>query len=122
MVRRLLRLAVGGLAFGLAVYGGGLLLERVVLGRNASAIAARTADETRETIRAMAESLQTAAASVSAAPSPARAVVADDPDATADLFAWTERARGNDTAVTVYSAAAAPVAWSGRPSELAPDL
>lgn len=120
-VRPLLRLAVGGVVCGLAVYGGGLALERVVLGPDAQAIARRAQTETQRAIGALARSLSDAVTAVAGTPALSRATVDEDPDATAKLFAAVDTARGAATALTVYSAGGVPIAWSGHPSELTPD-
>lgn len=119
-----MRLLVG-LVCALAVFGGGRLLERVVLGPDDAAARARVEADVRTTFAATSTRLRDIAARLTDAATVEQAAAQADDSVTRRLFdaAAAALVRGEDVelAVTVFAADGAPLAWAGRPSELPAD-
>lgn len=124
-VRRLLTIAAGGLVGAALVLAGGFIGERIVLGADEGAARERIEAEVRATFDTMACALQSMARPL-ADSGLLVAAVAEDLAAQRRLFDAAEAAlagagagaRLDDFAITVQTADGAPIAWSGRPSEL----
>src|SRR6185295_10401795 len=121
----MLRIALTGVVCALAVIAGGRVAERVVLGRDDSAIRARVERDIRGAFGEMSVGLETIARGVADANTLITATQGDD-TAARRLFDAAQRmtlARTSDVelAVTAYAPDSRPVAWAGRPSELPKD-
>jgi signal transduction histidine kinase len=125
----MLRIVALSLALAAAVWAGGRLLERMVLGADDAATRRRVEVDVRNAFDAMARSLRDMAAPLA---DPAVLVDAtnDDVAAARRLFEAADRALtepgpdadvGEGLAVTAFADGGRPVAWSGRPSELPAD-
>jgi signal transduction histidine kinase len=114
-------LLVAGLLSSSVVAAAGLTLGGYRLGWSDEASFARVERHVRAHFDEMAASLQEAALSV-AGRTELIARTAADPDAARDLFAAASDTTSGtglaDLAITVYSPGGAPLAWSGRPSEI----
>lgn len=126
--RRVARLLAIGLLLAGAVWLGGRMLERMVLGGDERATRERVEAEVRGDFDDMARSLRAMAMPLND-PAVLTAAAAGEVAATRHLFDAAQgslravgvtRARTGEAefAVTAYSAGDRPVAWSGRPSEL----
>ena len=127
-VRRLLTIAAGGLVGAALVLAGGFIGERIVLGADEGAARERVEAEVRATFDTMASALQAMARPL-ADSDLLVAAVAEDLAAQRSLFDAAEAALAgagagaqlDDFAITVHATDGAPIAWSGRPSELPAD-
>jgi signal transduction histidine kinase len=118
--RTVKRLAAGGLAAAVLVAMAGRVLERTRFGATDEAAVARVESELRQRFSAGADTLGTIAARVAAA----RGLITEagrDPSTSGPLFDLLDRVlpedSSNETGVTVYGDAGAPLAWAGRVSE-----
>ena len=125
MTRALLRIAIGGILTALALLVGGVLLARTVLGADARDAQARIEAEVRQAFDAMTIDLREVARR-GGSPEDLRLATTDDPvanQAAMRLFAAAADAvrvrQGFDLSLTLYRLGARPVAWAGRPTELA---
>ncbi len=112
--------------FGLAalVGLGGLLLEGWSIGRSAEDARAQVEEDVRRHLTELTTSLRTAALAVATQTDLVeRTVTGADgaPELFARLRAIEDSLDAPDLALTVYSTFTAPLAWSGRPSELPAD-
>ena len=117
MTRRILG---AGAAVAIAVLAGGWALERARFGASDEAAAARVEAELRDRFEASADLLGAVASRVQPHTDTIRAA-ARDPAAAKQLFAQVDDALPDDEAgrsgITVYDAAGATLAWSGRVSD-----
>ena len=122
--RTLARIAAGGLVCALLVLAGGWAARRGIFGRDDSQARVRVEADVRSTFDAMSRRLRDMAAAV-ADPSEVRAAGADDTAAAHRLLTRAAEVIASDdpadAALTVYGADGTPLAWAGRPSELAAD-
>src|SRR5688572_24132424 len=117
--RRLIRIAVGGLAGALVVLAAGWLSERVLLGSDEAAARARTEEDVRASFDRMARELRVMALGMADGQSVV-AAGAGDVTAARRLFAAAEDAVADgdeaEVALTVYGLNGRALAWDGRPS------
>ncbi len=115
------RIVAAGGAVALAVLAGGWATERTRFGASDEAAAARVEAELRQRFDASADALGAVAARVLPHTDTMRAAGRDS-TAAKQLFEQVDDALPDDeagrTGITVYDAAGAPLAWSGRVSEL----
>jgi signal transduction histidine kinase len=121
---RIARIFTVGVLVAAAVWAGGRVLERVVLGPDDAALRVRVERQVREAFDGMARSLREMAAPLANA-GELSAAAADDTAAARRLFEAAERSlrvvEETTAAVTAYADGGRPVAWSGRASELPRD-
>jgi signal transduction histidine kinase len=121
--RALLRYTSAGIVAALLVLLAGRMYERVRLGAADAAALATIAAEVRDVVDRIAAELR--AAAEQAAVDPALLTRASsDPEVARRLFDVARAAlphTGERSALTLYAATGAPLAWSGRPSDLPPD-
>lgn len=108
----------------LVAHAAGWLATRVFLGSDDLTARARVESDVRRSFNTMARRLRDMA-DTAANPATVQAAVEDDVAAARELFALASHTvvegPGVELALTVYSADGRPVAWAGRPSELASD-
>jgi signal transduction histidine kinase len=121
--RSLLRIGVGGVGCALLVLIAGWIGQRVTLGADDAAMAARVESEVRGAFDDMASWLRQMAMEVEAPDDIRNATDGDTPAARRLLTKASDvvqRAPVADSALTIYGGEG-PVAWAGRPTELAAD-
>jgi signal transduction histidine kinase len=122
--RRLLRIALAGVAAALAVYALGRAAEVAVLGRDDAAARLRVEADVRGSFDAMTRELRLMALGI-ADPQSVISAAGGDLTAATRLFAAADaalaQAPDGDCALTAYAADARPLAWDGRSSELPAD-
>jgi signal transduction histidine kinase len=120
VLRRLRRIALGGLVATIAIFLVGVILERVRFGPSDPTALARVAAEVQHQFASLGAGLEDAARAVT----PERRGTGPDADATrarrwfdqaATLF---ESHAGTLDAISIYDGSGQPVAWAGRPSSL----
>lgn len=116
------RISIGALLLAAAVFAGGFAWERSRLGPSDEAAARKVEELARRRIEETSTTLREVAAALSTRRSLIGEVVSE-PERAAGLFdasrAAIERPGGDSLSVTVYDPSGTPVAWSGRPAELA---
>jgi signal transduction histidine kinase len=121
-LRPFLRILLLGLEGPLMVEAGGREVERARLGADRAAAYARGRQEVESELGRIAASLQRIAADQAAASAPVLAQPADERDLR-PLFsraaALVSSGPSRQLALTVYGITGSPLAWAGRPSELA---
>jgi signal transduction histidine kinase len=124
VTRTLGRIAIAGVACALLLLIAGSILERALLGGSPTEARVRVEAEVRDFFAVRSQRLKESARR--AAPlATVKPALDDDVAATRALFSAVGAALPSDddadAAVTVYDADRKPVAWAGRPSELATD-
>jgi hypothetical protein len=124
VARRLIRLALAGLACALLVLALGALLRRTLLGADEGAARARVESEIRSAFTSMALELRSMAQQAGD-PKDIPLASAGDTSAASRLFTSAAEAVSAggipDLAVTLYGAGDQPLAWAGRPTQLPAD-
>jgi signal transduction histidine kinase len=119
--RAVLRIAIIGVVSAVVVALAGWVAQRARLGATEADGQARVEQDVRESFDVMVRGLSAMADAV-AQPERVRAAASDEIVAARELFAAARQAVGVDGAVTVYDVDTTPLAWAGRPSELAAEI
>ena len=119
--RALARLAAVGVVALLTVWLGGLAIERIRLGADEPAARARVQAAVSEQVASLESRLEIAIAALGPATDLVQRAEGGDRSAERQLFELVEAAVPQGPAVvsvTVYGETRAPVAWTGRPTEV----